>query len=94
MNRLYDILQSLELGQVSAAQANDSIKQTINELIDLKDREINTYDHLTQPMREYCEMSRKHGLELAINKMRRDFLDDWNTDYPKYELETSLLTQK
>lgn len=86
MKTLHDILQSLELGQVSTSQAQDAIKQSINDLIDLKEKEISTFDHLTQPMRDMCEMARKHGLELAIDKMRRDFLDDWNCDYPKYEI--------
>lgn len=86
MKTLHDILQSLELGQVSTSQAQDAIKQSINYLIDLKDKEVDNYDHFEPYMRDMCKSARRHGLELAIDKMRRDFLDDWNCDYPKYEI--------
>lgn len=62
--------------------AAEQAKKTVNRLIDLL--EINAYEATDNSVS--LQQSRNHGIELAIDTIKRDLLDDWDGTYIRYSL--------
>jgi hypothetical protein len=68
-------------------------KKAINNLIDVLNN-VPDYENMGMDTHKakMCEMYRRHGLEMAIDEIRRTCLNEWPTSlemvtYEKYDLE-------
>jgi len=66
-------------------------KKAINNLIDVMDKKPEL-PFLSESEQKLCELWRRHGLEMAIDEIRRTCLNEWPTSlemvtYEKYDLE-------